>query len=143
MFFAKHVLLVEGQTERVLINCLFDDGQIETPKGGIFVLDCLGKHNIHRFMNLLEPLNVSHSVLFDGDGGKDTHEKVKRLIEESKNKYTRTIETVGDDIETFLGIEKSKPHRKPQHVILKLKEGVIQEDRLDAFKNIVERLIKV
>ncbi|MCH7517319.1 MAG: AAA family ATPase, partial [Bacteroidetes bacterium] len=51
MFFARQVLLVEGTTEQVLFNYLFDTGQIKMPNGGVFVLDSLGKFNIHRFMN--------------------------------------------------------------------------------------------
>ncbi len=84
MFFAGQVLLVEGTTERVLLNYLFDTGEIEVPQGGIFVLDCLGKHNIHRFMNLLGPLHVTHSVLCDCDGQRlpPTHNAAYRRKQE-------------------------------------------------------------
>jgi predicted ATP-dependent endonuclease of OLD family len=144
MFFARQVLLVEGPTEKVLLNHLFHSGVIEMPVGGVFVLDCFGKFNIHRFMNLLGPLNVTHSILFDGDGGRPPHEDIKQLIESCKNSCTRHIETFPDDIETFLGIEKcKKAHRKPQHLMLKLKEGKIAQDKIDALINIGERLIQI
>lgn len=144
MFFARQVLLVEGPTEKVLLNHLFHSGVIEMPVGGVFVLDCFGKFNIHRFMNLLGPLNVVHSILFDGDGGRPPHGDIKQLIESCKNSCTRHIETFPDDIETFLGIEKcKKAHRKPQHLMLKLKEGKIAQDKIDALKNIGERLIQI
>jgi len=142
MFFSNQVLLVEGPTERVLINYLFDIGKIEMPKGGVFVLDCLGKFNIHRFMNLLKPLKVYHSVLFDGDDGRPPHDQIRQLIEGSSNEYTRGIDTFPDDIEAFLSVNKStKPYRKPQHVMLKLNESKIPEDNLNQFIKKIVALI--
>lgn len=141
MFFARYVLLVEGPTERVLLNYLIETGQLSTPKGGVFILDCLGKFNIHRFMNILSPLKIKHSVLFDADNEKPTHDKVKKLIEDSKNEHTLKIDSFPDDIEAFLDIDKSKkPHRKPQHVMLKLKENKVAEEKLNALIEKVEKL---
>ena len=142
MFFARQVLIVEGPTERVLFNYLLSTGQIKMPKGGLFVLDCLGKFNIHRFMNLVDPLNIPHSVLFDADNGKPPHNKIKALIEANKNSRTHKIDTFPEDIEAFLGIPKAgKPHRKPQHVMLCLREGKITPATLAALINKVEALI--
>jgi len=112
------------------------------PKGGVFVLDCLGKFNIHRFMNLLKPLKVYHSVLFDGDDGRPPHDQIRQLIEGSSNEYTRGIDTFPDDIEAFLSVNKStKPYRKPQHVMLKLNESKIPEDNLNQFIKKIVALI--
>lgn len=144
MFFSSQVLLVEGPTERVFINYLFDIGVITMPKGGVFVLDCLGKFNIHRFMNILGPLKVQHSVLFDADEGRAPHEQIIKLIEDSKNQYTRKIDTFPNDIEDFLGIEKSnKPHRKPQHLMLNVREGNIAQKRIDLLTEKVNKLIEI
>lgn len=57
-FFANHVLLVEGPTEVALIGKLIDDEKIANVAPGFYVLDCMGKYNIHRFMNLLIHLGV-------------------------------------------------------------------------------------
>ena len=144
MFFAKQILMVEGPTERVLLNHLFHKGVIEMPRGGVFVLDCFGKFNIHRFMNILGPLNVNHSILLDGDNGKPPHDKILELIEDSRNSLTRNIEVFPDNVEMFLGIEKcNKPHRKPQHMMLKLEEGTINSERIDALIEIVNKLIQL
>jgi predicted ATP-dependent endonuclease of OLD family len=143
LFFSRQVLLVEGPTERVLINYFLDTGRIEMPKGGLFVLDCMGKFNIHRFMNLLCPFNVTHSVLFDEDNSKDYHKKIYSLIQDSKNALTYKIDSLPGDIEAFLGIEKAKrPDRKPQHMMLKLKESAISEDKINSFIEIVKGLIR-
>jgi predicted ATP-dependent endonuclease of OLD family len=141
LFFSRYVLLVEGPTERVLLNYLIETEQISMPKGGVFILDCLGKFNIHRFMNILNPLKIKHSVLFDADNEKSPHDKVKKLIEDSKNDQTLMIESFPDDLEAYLNIDKSKKtHRKPQHVMLKLKENKIAEDKLNALTEKVEEL---
>lgn len=142
LFFADQVLCVEGPTERVLINYLFDCGEIEMPKGGVFVLECMGKFNIHRFMNLLGPLKIWHSVLLDDDGNEPPHDKIQSLIEDSKNPYTRKIELIPQNLETFLEIGPAgKPHRKPQHLMLQLKEEKIETAKLEAFKDLVKQVI--
>jgi putative ATP-dependent endonuclease of OLD family len=108
------------------------------------VLDCFGKFNIHRFMNILGPLNVIHSILLDGDNDKPPHGKILELIEDSRNSLTRDIEVFPDDIETFLEMEKcNKSHRKPQHMMLKLEEGTINPERIDALIEIVNKLIQL
>lgn len=143
MFFSRQVLLVEGSTERVLINYLLDTDQIKLPKGGLFVFDCLGKFNIHRFMNLLAPLNVIHSVLLDGDDGRGYHGKLSKLIHDNRNSATYKIAVLPKELEDFLGCEKAKrPDRKPQHIMLKLKEGNIKSENIILFVELVKGLIK-
>lgn len=142
IFFAQQVLLVEGATERVLLNYLFDIGKLEMPNGGVFVLDCFGKYNIHRFMNLLEPFKINHSVLFDGDGDTDVHKLIRTLIDDSKNRYTRKIDRFTSDIESFLDIEKSaQAHRKPQHVMFKVMNGQVSEEKIVQLIDKVNALI--
>lgn len=142
MFFARYVLLVEGPTERILFNYLIETEKISMPKGGVFILDCLGKFNMHRFMNILGPLKIKHSVLFDADNGTSPHDKVKKLIEDSKNEHTLKIDCFPDNLESFLDIEKSKkPHRKPQHVMLKLKENQIAINKHNELIKKVEELL--
>ncbi len=132
MFFARQVLLVEGPTECALVNYLIRTNKVQCPRGGVFVLDCIGKFNIHRFMNLLSPFRIQHSALYDGDGGAPPHELVSKLIADARTEYTSGIDTFPDDLETFLGIEKTEPHRKPQHVMLNVFNGNIGDEKLEA-----------
>jgi predicted ATP-dependent endonuclease of OLD family len=143
LFFSQFVLLVEGPTERVLFNYLIEKGEIKIPKGGVFILDCFCKYNIHRFMNLLEPFKIKHSILFDldNDKNKNKHYKIKELIENTINEYTYKIDYFQNDLESFLGIGKSgKPHRKPQHVLFKIKNNEIQKSALNMLTNKIENL---
>ena len=149
LFFAECVLLVEGMTEVVFINDLVAKGHIELPKGGLFVLDCLGKYNMHRFMNLLSEFKINHSVMYDSDNKNKSKEKPKklaRLIRESRNKYTLKIDALEPDIEGFLGISKLKyrdRHQKPQHLMYQYHQGAIASDKLNQFIAIINGLVEL
>ncbi len=140
VFFAKHALLVEGPTEVALINRLIDDGRIRGSDCGLHVMDCLGKYNIHRFMNLLGHLGISHSVIFDDDQNRAEHAELNSLIQDSKHPiHTCSLQAISSDLETFLGIPKAgAPHRKPQHVLFLYSEGKISSERLGEFCRLVE-----
>ena len=130
MFFARHVILVEGPTEHFIVNYLISTGQIQPPTGGVFVLDCMGKFNMHRFMNLLGALKVSHSILLDEDDQRAPHPKMKELIEESRNNFTMGIDSFSTDIETFLEIPRvGRGHRKPQHTMLCVEDSATPETK--------------
>lgn len=142
LFFADHVLLVEGPSERVLLNHLLETDEMDLPSDQIFVLDCLGKFNIHRFINLLGPLKIEHSVLLDDDNQQPPHPEIRNLIEESANDYTLGIESFDDDIESFLDIpEAGSPHRKPQHIMLKYQDSEIHPDRIQELRDKVNQAV--
>jgi putative ATP-dependent endonuclease of the OLD family len=134
MFFANHVLLVEGPTEVALMNKLIGEGKIKNSDCGLYTLDCIGKYNIHRFMNLVSSLGINHSVIHDDDNNRDEHQEINQLIEESKTSFTLTIKQIPKDIESFLSIQPAGSiHRKPQHVLYLYEHGQIPSERIDAF----------
>jgi hypothetical protein len=131
-FFANRILLVEGATEAALIGYMLREGQIHNPVGGVHVFDAIGKHNIHRFMNLFGEFGIPHAVLYDHDGGKATSTTIEDTIETSRNAFTIEIDLFPDDLETYLGVPHAgKPHRKPQHMMWHLKEGKIDQAKLN------------
>lgn len=142
LFFAHHVLLVEGATERVLINHWIQTDKISLPDDQVFILECLGKYNIHRFMNLLGPLRIEHSVLIDSDNGRPPHPDIRQLINDSANDYTCGIDSFPNDFETFLGIPAAgSPHRKPQHAMLQYHDGKIDSGRIKDLENKLSHII--
>lgn len=142
MFFASKVLLVEGMTERVLINYLIRNNLI-TDSQSVFILDCIGKFNIHRFMQILGKLKVRHSVLFDDDSGKDIHPVLDKFIQKKKNSFTDCIEILNGDIETYLGISnKVEGRRKPQNILYQYQNGKINSNKMQGFINLIEKLLK-
>ncbi len=140
IFFANHVLLVEGPTEVALVNRLVGDGRISNPDCGLQVVDCLGKYNIHRFMNLLIRLGVSHAVIYDDDHDAGVHAELRQLIAATADpSLTRRIEAIPGDIEEYLGVPKAgRKDRKPQHLLYKYETGQIDEGRIAAFCSLVD-----
>jgi putative ATP-dependent endonuclease of the OLD family len=129
-FFANKVLLVEGPTETALLGYLMGIGQIPPVIGGLFILDAIGKFNIHRFMNLFGELKIDHAVLIDND--KNKYPEVDSSINSARNPFTIGIDQFPEDIEGYLGIPKTgSPHKKPQHIMWYLQNGKIEQKKLD------------
>lgn len=142
-FFAKHVLICEGATEKIFLDYLTDTIWTEFKDKHIYVLDALGKFNIHRYMNLFGFLGIEHSVLMDKDNDTDIHKEINAFIESKKNQYTKQIKCFDDDIEGFLGIDKpSRRDQKPLNIIYKYNQKEIAEDKINALKTLFEDLFK-
>jgi predicted ATP-dependent endonuclease of OLD family len=135
LFFANYVLLVEGPSETALINKLLGEGKILAGDVGLYVLDCMGKYNIHRFMNLLSNLGIRHSVLHDDDNNKDEHADINSLIQNSKRPpFTQKIVRIQGNLETLLAVPPVKsPHRKPQHILYWYASGRIDGTNVQLF----------
>jgi predicted ATP-dependent endonuclease of OLD family len=149
LFFANRVLIVEGLSEQVLINHLLKEGKLQTDGCGVFVLEVAGKYNIHRFMNLLSQMKIEHAVLYDKDNARTGEEKEKQdalsqLIRDSKNPYTVGMDTLPDNLESFLGIKVPKEERrwKASHVLVAYKRGMIKRERMERFVEKVQRLLE-
>lgn len=140
VFFANKVLLVEGATETALFRYLYDKKMISHPPGGVFFFDTLGKYNIHRFMNLLGELKIQHSILYDGDNGKNP--AIDLTIHSSENQYTIGIDCFPIDLEEFLCIQHAdKPHRKPQHVMFCINQNKVKPEKLVELANKINKLL--
>ena len=144
-FFGDKVLLVEGPSEVALIEYLIEEGKVATAGEQVVVLDSMGKFNMHRFMNLFGHLGVRHCVLYDRDltgEGKPKYPQVDNTINAAKNAFTMGIDTVPKDLENFLGIPPAqRPHRKPQHLMYYLHEGLVGEENLGKFVRKIETLL--
>ena len=141
-FFANKVLLVEGPAETVIIGYLLGIGQVPSPAGGVFILDSIGKFNMHRFMKLFGELGITHAVLYDSDNGKNP--EVDKTIEATRNACTIGIDSFPVDLEAFLGVPRpDKPHRKPQHVMWHLHQGKIDKAKLEDLAMKVKTLLGV
>jgi len=132
-FFAEKVLLVEGPTETALLTYMYDQGNLPACNG-VFIIDTIGKYNIHRFMRLFEAFGIRHYVLYDADSGH--HPIIDATIQDASNQFTGGIDTFPKDLESFLGIPPTqRPHRKPQHVMLQVANGGIDLEPLTAKVN--------
>ncbi len=130
-FFSKHVLLVEGPTEKGLFNYLIDKGLVTVSSGGVFILDSMGKFNMPKLMRLLEGLKIPHTVIFDDDSEKGEQKLWNASIKGSQGEFTKNIKTFSQDLEAMLGVDKPKGnHRKPQRLLYNwITEKIAEEKR--------------
>ena len=140
LFFSNHVLLVEGPTEVALVKRLLDHGKLSGLPNGFFVIDTIGKYNVHRFMALLSAFGIRHSVLYDGDNEVEYNAEVNQLINDSRSCFTTEIASLASDLERFFEIPSGgAPHRKPQHVLYLYETGQIAQSKIDAFCEILRQ----
>jgi len=143
-FFSDIVLICEGATEKVFIDYLIKNKWGDFRKKRIYVLDAMGKFNIHRYMNLFKELGIYHSVLADKDENNSVHEFINQFIEGQKNEYTNSIDFLDKDIESFLGINapsSTRRDKKPLNVMWHYFKGKISEDKIDALNKKVDGLL--
>ena len=143
VFFANHVLLVEGATELALFPRLISDQHVSIGDSGLFILDTLGKYNTHRFMNLLSAMGIDHSVLVDDDHNKDEHKELNELIRTSKNQdFTIEVEFFEGDLEAVLDIPKPpSDHLKPQHVLVHYDQNRLTQTCLMELASKIEKCL--
>src|SRR5699024_1968758 len=84
MFFADHVILVEGISDRLIVQSLVDYYQNEQSSQGIIeVLEVEGKHELSKYENFLDELKVTHTTIADRDYAKEVaDDKGRRDIKE-------------------------------------------------------------
>jgi len=143
-FFADIVLVCEGATEKTFIDYLIKNKWNDLREKRIYVLDTMGKFNIHRYMNLFKELGIHHSVLADKDENNNVHEFINQFIGGQKNEFTKSIDFLDKDIETFLGISKPPANRRdkrPLNVMWHYHKAKIRRNRIAALKGKVEGLL--
>ena len=142
-FFAKHVIICEGATEKVAFEYLLNSSLSDYVERHIYILDSMGKFNLHRYMNLFGKLGITHSVLYDRDDDNDIQKIVNDFITSTKNNYTRKICTFDSDFEKFLEIEKvSRKDLKPLNVLKKLKDSEVSPKKIKELRYMFDELCK-
>jgi len=107
MFFSDLVILVEGQTEKVMFNWLVQDYEKipQKQRQKCCVIDCGGKFQIDKFMHLLKDFEILHVVVHDVDDvNKHFHKEANQKIQDARNLSTKDILKIDPDIEKHLGI---------------------------------------
>lgn len=143
IFFAEQVLFVEGPSEIALINKLISDNKLEIPCG-CYILDSMGKFNMPKFMNLCSSLGIYHSVLYDKDNGRNHQNEWNQIINGHKNDFTKCIQELDHDLESFLGLPQisgNDKHLKPQILLEKYINGDILQKHLDAFCQRIQNML--
>lgn len=143
-FFAEIVLICEGASEKTFIDYLIKNNWGELREKKIYILDALGKFNIHRYMNLFKELGIYHSVLADRDENNNVHQFINNFINSQRNGYTKEIDFFDKDIETFLEIPyptENRKDKKPLNIMWHFFKGNISNEKLNRLKEKVENLL--
>ena len=132
-FFADIILICEGASEKVFLEYLLKNKWIDLSKRKAYVLDSMGKFNIHRYMNLFKELGILHSILADKDKNEEIHKLINEFILDNKNQYTKGIHFFDYNIETFLEIKpppKNRRDKKPLNIMWNYFKNKISDDGL-------------
>jgi putative ATP-dependent endonuclease of OLD family len=97
-FFAKKIILVEGETEELALPTYFEAVGLDTLKEGIAIISVGGKGNLAKWWRLFSILNIPTLVCFDNDS-KDDSKSLKRT------EALKAIGIVDGEIEKLLTVE--------------------------------------
>lgn len=144
LFFAKKVILVEGQTEKSVITYIAKS-VLKIHKHEYTIIDCGTKNNIHLFIRLMNKFKRPYIAVYDNDHQADRKpedlvkiDKASAQIESAVDvKYGSTI-VLENDIEEEIGLEKTGKRNKPYKALLHVsaKEFVCP----DSFKAKIEAI---
>lgn len=143
-FFAKHVFICEGATERIFLDHLLNTEWIDLKQKHLYFLDAMGKFNIHRYMNMFAKLGIYHSIIYDKDQNVGIHGLINSFIDSNKNTYTKGIHVFDTDIEGFLSVQKPAGIRadlKPLNIMWNYKNNKIDHKKIDELKIIIQSLL--
>ena len=140
LFFAHHVIICEGATEKAFLDHLKDTQWTDLRDGKVYFLDSLGKYNIHRFMKLCGELGIRHSVIMDSDYDRNKQAVINKFIDEHQNEWTTSVFKFDGDFEEYLDIPvptRVGSHQKPLNALKRLIRGEIEGKKLSRLKEIV------
>lgn len=124
LFFAKKVILVEGQTEKVIISALADI--LGVFKYEYTIIDCGSKGNIPHYIKLLNKFKIPYVAVYDKDHQERKGDDARRTADKDTNSILsivdrslgKSVEFV-NDIEEELGYESEtsgKPFKALKHI---------------------------
>ena len=124
LFFAEKVILVEGQTDKVILPALAD--KLGVFKYSYTVIDCGSKQNIPLYIKLMNKFKIPYVSVYDKDHQENKSEQAigvadsatKAILDEINNEIGLSVELV-NDIEQELGYncgKSSKPFQALKHI---------------------------
>lgn len=125
MFFAKKVVFVEGETERVVLPYIADKIGIYDPE--ISIIDCGSKFNLPLYIEIANAFSLKYVVVHDEDPlpdpipsgwaddklkQKERTYKFNETIKEHIDSGLGSIQVFSPDIEGVLGVSKTQSEQK-------------------------------
>lgn len=130
-FFADHVFLVEGETERAILAVLLARRNKDNSK--YHVVNCMGKANLPLFARILNQFGIPYTIIHDADSPKNycngkwqrnvmwtENERIIQVVAERSKEIPRSSTVVHvPDFETYyFGKSRTsdKPHSALEHL---------------------------
>jgi predicted ATP-dependent endonuclease of OLD family len=154
LFFAKKVMLVEGNTEKIAVPLVFQAMQVDVNQLGVSIVECGGKTKLSLFVRVLKAFGIPYVVLADHDIRKINEEwedkrKVKVKEQNCKhNQWNKDIEGICDsaclfwlypNFEGALGLSHNESD-KIDNALAKFVDAQ-QEDIPDCLRKPIEKLL--
>ncbi len=162
LFFAKKVILVEGDTEKFIIpfcssELVEHDKKYDLLAKNICIVECGGKYNIHIFMRVLNQFKIPYVVIHDvdpidfpEDKPAKTDKEQQKLKTFKENDFIRSalaedigkIIRVNPELENISGVSRSQTDKygKVQAAYNKY-EGMDVNDYPAALKEVIDLII--
>ena len=154
MFFARRVMFVEGNTEKVALPLVFRALEIDVNKENISVVECGGKTKIPLFVKVAKVFRIPYVVLVDHDiqeikeDWSDKRKEKERERNKKHGSWNSTILDVADGSRTFwmkpdfegeLGLPRDESSKIDQ--ALSRFDEATDEDIPDCLRDPVEKLM--
>jgi len=154
MFFARRVMFVEGNTEKVALPLVFQALGFDINKENISVVECGGKTKIPLFVKVAKAFRIPYVVLVDHDiqeikdDWSDKRQKKERKRNKKHKRWNETIlDTAGEsrtfwikpDFEGELGLPRDESSKIDQ--ALSRFDEATEEDIPDCLRDPVEKLM--
>lgn len=124
LFFAKKVILVEGQTEKSVITYIAKN-ILKIHKHEYTIIDCGTKNNIHLFIRLLNKFHLSYIAVYDRDHQADRKSEDLSKIDKNAEQIESAVDAsygstivLENDIEEEIGLDKTGRRNKPYKALL-------------------------
>lgn len=143
LFFAKKVILLEGQTDKSIIPYLAK--KLDVFRFDYTVIDCGSKDNMPIYVNLLNKFKINYVAAYDKDhqaykdtNGKNSADKSSRKIEESIDNSLGLSIIFNNDIEEEIGLMEKADKNKPYTAIqcLESADFIVSKELIKKIKTI-------
>lgn len=107
LFFAEKVILVEGETEKIVYDFLIRLKGLDPNLLNISIIETSGKGSMYRYIQLLESLRIPFVVIADTDileftGDSERDLKIKENNDDALRKNRRIEESINDKSRLFM-----------------------------------------
>ena len=152
LFFARRVIFVEGETEKVAIPFLAE--KMNVHDADVSVIDCGSKHNLPLYITIANAFQISYMVVHDEDPVPEEVEEAKRREKERTFALNQTIADIVDeglgeiqmlssDFEGASGVSRSQGVKKGKAIAaLDYLDGISTDDLPAVLKELVQEAYK-